>query len=530
MRLRLWLYAALLFGFALGAGVEIARTATFEAMVKQSLLSLIATLQDNAGRSTDDHDAAPPRQATVVALAGLGRPLTVVLSSAVAAQGLQNICGVVVHENGVSQWNLGVLDGGEIAAYSFSIEAPVVERASANVEADNNLFGEAAGGASVDVSAVNTDFRNSTITDDHARRPASTIATIAPSSAQPTTTTPPAAPPPAIDPRVVEFLFASTRQQIAGTSAQNVSFSGERGPLTFGAASVRIPDDHKIGRIELPSSWKLFGLTWSSSPDEHAHFIIKRVVPLSQGAFGQVIKEKNARSALVFIHGFNTTFEDALYRNAQIVWDLQYKGVSVLFSWASRGEAQDYLYDKDSAYLARSALIALLEKLKKEYGIEQVNVLAHSMGNLIALDALSNYAQTANPVQIARLVMAAPDVDADQFKLLAPSAKAIVGGMTLYASSADRAMTLSRTLAGGVPRAGDVPPGGPIVLPSVDTIDVTAVGDDIFGLNHNVFAESRDVLEDISAMLKFGLPPPRLIQIRGVPDPPAAPAYWKYIP
>ena len=126
-------------------------------------------------------------------------------------------------------------------------------------------------------------------------------------------------------------------------------------------------------------------------------------------------------------------------------------------------------------------------------------------------------------------MMAAPDVDRDQFRTLAPMAKAIVGGMTLYASSADRTMALSRTLAGGIPRAGDVPTDGPIILQNVETIDVTAVGEDIFGLNHNVFAASRDVMEDISALLRLNLPPPRLTQIRAVPEPPAAPRYWRYV-
>jgi esterase/lipase superfamily enzyme len=232
---------------------------------------------------------------------------------------------------------------------------------------------------------------------------------------------------------------------------------------------------------------------------------------------------------LVFVHGFNTTFEDALYRNAQIVWDLQYRGLSVLFTWASRGDVTDYIYDKESAYQARDDFLTLLRKLKQDYGIEQVNVLAHSMGNLIALEALAGYASTSNPIQIAHLVMAAPDVDRDEFVKLAPKAKAIVGGMTLYASSADRALVASRKLAGGIPRAGDVPSDGPIILPNVETIDVTAVGDEIFGLNHNVFAASRDVMEDISALLNLNRPPPRLIQIRAAPDPPASPTYWRYV-
>src|SRR5215469_16488403 len=105
-------------------------------------------------------------------------------------------------------------------------------------------------------------------------------------------------------------------------------------------------------------------------------------------------------------------------------------------------------------------------------------------------------------------------------------AKTIVGDVTLYASSADRILALSRRLAGSVPRAGDVPVDGPLILQNVETIDVTAVGDDIFGLNHDVSAGSRDVLEDISVMLWQNLPPPRLIQIRAVPDPPQAPRYW----
>lgn len=545
MRLKSLFHAALLFCWVLFPCAGSAQTATVNS-IRQSLLSLIAKLQSADQSPTDGHTPSPTPMPAGPSLAALGPARDVKLSVAVAAQGLLNVGGVVVHENGISEWKLGVLDNGEIAIYAFTIvrvEKPVVERASATLERNagylnNDLFREyestpvihkrANAGARTYAPAT-FDWGESAKTD-HATAPWHSTITSMPRPAPGGPAISLSAPIPAIDPRVVEFLFASTRQQITGSPGQNISFDGERAALTFGAASVRIPDDHKIGQIELPSSWKLFGLTWSTTPDEHLHFIVKRVVPLSEDVFAQVIKAKNARSALVFVHGFNTSFEDALYRNAQIVWDLQYSGVSVLFTWASRGEAVDYLYDQGSAYLARDAFIALLKKLKNDYGIEEINVLAHSMGNLVVLDALSNYAQTANPVQIARLVMAAPDVDGDQFKVLAPSAKAIVGGMTLYASSADRAMTLSRTLAGGKPRAGDVPAGGPIILPNIDTIDVTAIGNDIFGLNHNVFASSRDVLEDISAMLKTGLPPPRLIQIRGAPEPPAVRTYWKYVP
>jgi esterase/lipase superfamily enzyme len=469
-------FSALFFACALGTNASCAQPST--TIVEQSLRSLIAELQNNFQRQ----DAGDKTVKTINP--AWGSPSEVLLSSPVAAQGLFNYRACVVFSTGGSQWSLGILETGRIVHYEFKIfSAPWGPTCDPGT-----------GGGYGDI-----------------RMPP----------------VPPA--PPDVDLRIVEFLFATTRQNMSLSSAKNASYSGERGPLTFGAASVRIPDDHKIGRIELPSSWSLFGLTLSTAPDEHTHFIIKRVVSLSEDAFGEVIRAKGAKTALVFVHGFNTTFEDALYRNAQIVWDLQYQGLSVLFTWASRGKVTDYVYDKESAYLARDSFIALLQKLKREYGIEQIIVLAHSMGNVIALDALANDAQTSDPVKIARLVMAAPDVDSDQFKVLAPEAKAIVGGMTLYVSSADRAMALSRRLAGGMPRAGDVPAGGPIILPNVETIDVTAVGDDIFGLNHNAFAASRDVMEDISAMFRLNLPSPRLAQIRAVPAPPAPPRYWKFV-
>ena len=523
MRLRSLIYAALFIACSLGMGGEFSRaqtSATFDTVVKQSLLSLVAELQTKITRqAAGDQSAYFPQGPINPALNILGRPLGVLLSVPIAAQGLFNFNGRVIHENGTSEWSIGTLESGQIATYAFAVSGV---GSSPNPLGRPWLNSQISGGTNSLIRSLPNDYFNQPTFQSRPPQPPVPHATLGPPAMAPPT-------PPVVDPRVVEFLFASTRQAIIRSPTESISFSGERGSLTFGAASVRIPDDHKIGRIELPSSWSLFGITLSSAPNEHEHFIIKHVVPLSEDTFGQVIRAKGAHTALVFVHGFNTTFEDALYRNAQIVWDLQYTGLSVLFTWASRGDVADYIYDKESAYLARAAFISLLQKLKHDYGIEQVNVLAHSMGNLIALDALANYAQTSNPIQIARLVMAAPDVDRDQFKALAPMAKTIVGGMTLYASSADRAMVLSRTLAGGVPRAGDVPADGPIILPNVETIDVTAVGEDIFGLNHNVFAASRDVMEDISAMLRLNLPPPRLIQIRAVPDPPSVTKYWRYV-
>lgn len=540
MQPTLFLCGALLFICVLVMSGDVVRaqsSATFDMTVKQSLFSLIGELQTKISRqAAGDQTAYVPQGPINPALNVLGRPIEILLSEPVIGQGLFYFNGRVIHETGTSEWSLGALKTGQIVTYAFTISFAGLP--------PHPFGGDNALETSPQISGgPNSVFNNqSQIWGGHntvfswggpnvvlGQPKPLDLPPKPPSPPAPTIAAPPG--PPAVDPRVVEFLFASTRQAVVQSSLENISYSGERGPLTFGAASVRIPDDHKIGHIELPSSWSLFGITlWSTAPNKHDHFIIKRVAPLSEDTFDKVAEAKDTKTALVFVHGFNNTFEDALYRNAQIVWDLQYTGLSILFTWASRGDVADYFYDKESAYLARNAFIELLQRLRSKYGIEQINVLAHSMGNLIALDALANYAHTSSPDQIARLIMAAPDVDRDQFEEQAPVAKAIVGDMTLYASSADRTLALSRRLAGGVPRAGDVPVDGPVILQNVETIDVTAVGDDIFGLNHDVFAGSRDVLEDISVMLTTNRTPPRLIQIRAVPGPPQPARYWRFVP
>ena len=82
----------------------------------------------------------------------------------------------------------------------------------------------------------------------------------------------------------------------------------------------------------------------------------------------------------------------------------------------------------------------------------------------------------------------------------------------------------------GVPRAGDVPTDGPVLVPKIETIDVTAVGEELLGLNHNVFAATRALIDDIKILLTTGQRPPnnRLSQIRPYPEPPSEATYWRY--
>ena len=328
------------------------------------------------------------------------------------------------------------------------------------------------------------------------------------------------------DRRAVGLLFASTRKWMASGALGDA-----RSPtLNFATAAVRIPEDHRIGRVERPWEIGVFGWTLYRAPERtQRHFVLQGMHRLERNEFLQAARKGGPTEALVFVHGFNNTVEDAAFRLAQITWDTQFAGIPIVFAWPSRGDVLSYLYDRESAAFSVDGLIELLTMLERETELQTVHVIAHSMGNQIVTEALVRLGQTPPPRPLGELVLAAPDVDWDVFSNRASHFKALARGVTLYASSADRALVVSRQLAKG-PRAGDVPAGGPLIVPNVETIDVTAVGDEIFGLNHDTFAARRSLIDDMGRLILTGDRPPNLRspQIRAMPQGADPPQYWRY--
>jgi esterase/lipase superfamily enzyme len=346
------------------------------------------------------------------------------------------------------------------------------------------------------------------------------------------------------DDQTVDLFFATNRK-IARQPDTRPTFLDENEipdardtKLSFGLVRVRVPENREIGSLRLPRGISLFPLRFDLF-DPKVHFYVVSRQLLSPEQWSAYVRELKPTDALVFVHGYNTTFDAAAFRLAQIVWDLRlprdvritegqrFPGpLPVLFSWPSRGSVMSYAFDRESALGSRHDFIELLRLLRQQ-GIERVHVLAHSMGNFIVVDALANHAMTGDPIRIGELMMAAPDVDQDQFMRSVPIMQKIVGGMTLYASANDRAMVASRLHAGGIPRAGDVFNDRPIVIAGLDTIDVSAMGEEFLGLNHNTFASNRSLIDDIGLLLKEGRRAPRLPQLRPFPEI-GLPEFWRF--
>ena len=200
-----------------------------------------------------------------------------------------------------------------------------------------------------------------------------------------------ASPPDAIigvgDPRISAETVTGAKKHhifIATTRAPDADpamlYSGERGnEIGLTRVSVSIPPNHLSGKIERPKNLP---------PDPRTEFAVLKPVTYSEDrAFVEGLKSelatrpKGDRSVLLFVHGYNTTLAFGVMRLAQFVEDTGYSGVPVLFSWASRGKALDYIYDLNSALHARDDLIKTAE-LIVQAGPESGDIVAHSMGSL----------------------------------------------------------------------------------------------------------------------------------------------------
>jgi esterase/lipase superfamily enzyme len=217
--------------------------------------------------------------------------------------------------------------------------------------------------------------------------------------------------------------------------------------------------------------------------------------------------------AFIFVHGYNVSFENALYRTAQIAYDLGFTGVPLLYSWPSGGGLTDYLYDEESSRFSEDYLRDFVELVLTQSGAEHVHLIAHSIGNAPLLRVLAKLARDRiQTPTLDQIILAAPDIAEEEFtkiaSLMRSSNVKIGNGVTLYASASDKALDFASKARRGTLRAGQVGPSGPvIVLAGIDTIDATATSLDALSFNHSAYAESREVINDVIGILKGKRPP-----------------------
>jgi esterase/lipase superfamily enzyme len=211
------------------------------------------------------------------------------------------------------------------------------------------------------------------------------------------------------------------------------------------------------------------------------------------------------RTGIIFIHGYNVSFDEAALRTAQIGFDLSVKGAMAFFSWPSQGTLKGYMADSATIDASEDVITEFITNFVTRSSAKAVHIIAHSMGNRGVLRAVNQIAQRAERrtgVPFGQVILAAADVDADSFRKLSAAYSRVAQRTTLYVSERDRCVEASHWLH-AFPRAGLMPPV--CVAPGVDTIGVTNV--DMTLLGHGYIGTARGVLTDIHRLLTTGAPP-----------------------
>ncbi|MGR9244335.1 alpha/beta hydrolase [Rhizobium leguminosarum] len=302
----------------------------------------------------------------------------------------------------------------------------------------------------------------------------------------------------------VDLLVATTR---AADDNPAVLFSGERGTgLAVNAVDVSIPPEanRKAGQVQWPSRLPA---------DPLRNFVTVSVDPLEGERAGETWLKTHmpkSRRVLVFVHGFNNRYEDAVYRFAQIVHDSHADVAPVVFTWPSRGSIFDYNYDKESTNYSRDALEELLTRTAANPAVSDITIMAHSMGTWLTVEALRQMAIRNGHVapKINNVILASPDLDVDVFGRQFASLGKERPHFTIFVSQDDRALALSRRISGNVDRLGQIDPSvepyrSKLEAAGITVLDLTKLkGGD--RLNHGKFAESPEVVKLIGDRLIAG--------------------------
>ena len=339
--------------------------------------------------------------------------------------------------------------------------------------------------------------------------------------------------------RTVQVFYGTNRARTsicagwAGTSWDDIlgclpnNFYGKRSAtsdqgdeLEVGTFTVSFPPDHEVGLIERPP--KLLGVLSFRAENPAEDVVIWRLDSFANDhdAWARRVDATEKSQAVVYVHGYATSFEDAARRAAQLAFDLDLDidlgAVPMVYSWPSEGTPTAYVSDLDASEHATEPFLRFLDLVRERTAVERVHVVAHSMGNRLVTKALRDRAlelgEGSDRVgddgerMIDQLILAAPDVWANHFKdrflqVLPRMARRV----TLYVSDKDLALTASEGLRDGRPRAGQRK-GGLLetVLAGFDSVDASDL--DTGFLSHSYYANNDSVLSDLYCLLKGHAP------------------------
>jgi len=295
-------------------------------------------------------------------------------------------------------------------------------------------------------------------------------------------------------------VFVGTNRPL---DENNYVVRGRSEDLSFQRFDVSIPPERETGRIQWPEG----------TADPRTDFVTTDATLYnSENSFLSSIRRQLAqlppgkREIVLFVHGYNTTLAEGIYRLAQMDHDLELRAVPVMFAWPSAEETYGYVHDRDSALYSRAHLEELLRLIRRA-GADQVTVLAHSMGSFLVAETMvqiENRDPGSLPDLFDALVMMSPDIDEDLALTQLNNISKLPQPFIVFTSSEDQALRLASRVAGANPRLGrgaDVERFADIEITFMDVSAFSNAGD---GLGHLPVASNEALIELLPQLRRIG--------------------------
>ena len=264
-------------------------------------------------------------------------------------------------------------------------------------------------------------------------------------------------------------VYGSERSSSMVFGASTVSFGEDLDWASLSAASSEARRSDKIS-LNVVSNREILKFDKTPIP-----FTIVNGVPVRTRKAIQTYNRKRAifqaeirkqmrlagkNEVVIFVPGFNNTFEDGIYSLADI-WHFSGRhGVPILYSWpAGAGGLFGYFRDRESGEFTIFHLKEFLTQLSEIPELRKIHIVAHSRGTDVITTALremiiASRSKGQNPkttFKVANLVMAAPDLDfaVVRQRLIAEGFGAAIGQITVYMNRGDTALGIAQRLMAG---------------------------------------------------------------------------------
>ena len=350
----------------------------------------------------------------------------------------------------------------------------------------------------------------------------------------------------------IELLYVTDRAKTVDPATGAFSYGSERSyTMSFGSIDVRLSNANgaagdttlaavkEIGRYpEVPYPAEITSAGYRRAP---------RVVAAHEQAvasFQDEIRSRLARTdrkeIVVFIHGYNNSFNDAAQSTANICRLLGPDFVCLVLTWpagGSRGAFMGYNVDRESGEFAVSDMRKAIRAIGETPGVRAVDLIAHSRGtdvlasalHLLGVETYVSRASIAERLKIRNIVLFAPDIDIDVattkiFDVFSdpdlpygprknPNAAIRQGSLhlTIYSSPSDQALDMASRIFGSRLRLGQLNLSGPeakaLRADPGHFADLIEVDQNTGAFGHGYFLSNPAVRSDLVAMIRDRLKP-----------------------